>query len=116
MELPIKTAVNVPTNTTRSTVYAAGDLLVTQKDNSSLCVCVSVRASVHARVYVDIHNSWLGQLALPSSHWLALRCKHTLMCYWFILSNTHSTSYRPLIVAVIDGGEEEGEGSCGVEE
>lgn len=51
-----------------------------------VCVCMAV----HAQAYVNIHNSWPGQLAL-SSHWLALPCKHTPTCYWFILSNTHST-------------------------
>ena len=49
-----------------------------------------VRASVHAQAYVNIHNSWPGQLS-PRSHWPVPPCKHTPTCYWFILSSTHST-------------------------
>ena len=63
---------------------------------SSLCVGVGggvgvcVCASVHAQAYVNIHNSWPGQLS-PRSHWPVPPCKHTPTCYWFILSSTHST-------------------------
>lgn len=53
------------------------------------------------KLYVNIHNSWPGQLTPPFCNWLVLPCKHTPTCYWFILSNTHST--RTELWGVTDG-------------
>lgn len=74
-----------------------------------------VRPFTHAHPYVNIHNSWPGRLAL-CSHWLPGPCKHTPTCYWFILSNTHSTrsDHSQLAGREAGGDDEQGEGNHGV--